>query len=53
MQASTDDIEIEKWMYNINNLENGLLYWEYNAAVGDNLTLYWVLLGENYFKYYA
>ena len=53
MQAPTDGIEIEKWMYNINNLENGLLYWEFNAAVGDSLTLYWVLLGENYFKYYA
>jgi len=38
---------------NINNLENGLLDWKVNAASGDSLTLYWGLLGEYYFKFYA
>jgi len=53
MQAPNDGIEIEQWMYNINNLENGLLDWKVNAASGDSLTLYWGLLGEYYFKFYA
>ena len=53
MQAPNDGIETEQWMYNINNLENGLLDWKVNAASGDSLTLYWGLLGEYYFKFYA
>ena len=46
MQAPTDGIEIEQWMINISDLENGLSDWEINAAVGDSLTQYWGLLGE-------
>ena len=53
MQAPTEGIETEQWMYNITNLENGLLDWEVNAAVGDSLMTYWGLLGEYYFKFYA
>ena len=53
MQAPTDGIEIEQWMINISDLENGLLDWGVNAAVGDSLMTYWGLLGEYYFKFYA
>jgi flagellar motor protein MotB len=53
MQAPTDGIDIEQWMINISDLENGLSDWEINAAVGDSLTQYWGLLGEYYFKFYA